>query len=385
MMWKTFGGFAVLGVFLGLGMSCDDTGADAPQQPDPEEDAGDDVGADAEDDASGDAGDNHDEKFAEGVMPEALKNGGYFDSTFINHAGDRIYFLHSIFSPKVLDGDSTPEQCLHLQAPQLPGHITAPDLEWNTDLYYVEWDGSVWSEPVNLGAPINTLGMECCVWLNADDTEIIFNRVSDLDGDGVDGDLGLSPTGNYIATRADRNSPWSDPVPLPGDYGTGAQTSTQYRHDIEKVPSGNLYLWEWFENGDNLLRFGERIGGTDADPVYASPVTIEGSTNFETQIWVNDTETRIVFNHRQPNGETELYTRSRATSADPWGAPETVLTPGFADSTGSTIWGEPSFDHSEAFMIFTRFNSSEPNCFTPELMYSAGDAEAGFSAPRVLN
>jgi hypothetical protein len=323
-------------------------------------------------------------QFGDCVMPESMNAGGYIDSTFINKAGDRIYFIHSIFSPSVLDGHSSPAKCSHVEAEQLPGHTTISGLEWNTDIYYVEWNGTVWSDPINLGAPINSLGMECCMWLNDDETEIIFNVVSDLDGDGVDGDIDLAPSGNYIATRTDRDSEWNTPVALPGVYGVEEQQG-QYRHDIHKPPSGNLYLWERFNNDDQLLRFGELIGGTDNEPIYADPITIEGSTNYETQIWVNDEETRLIFDHREGNGETELYTRTRETMNDSWGGATTVTTTGFADSKGSSIWGEPSFDQTEGFMIFTRFDTDDSNCLTPDLMYSLGDADSGFSIPIVLN
>ena len=136
-------------------------------------------------------------QFTDCVMPESLHIGGYIDSTFINKSGDRLYFIHSIFSPSVLSGQSTPRRCEYLQAEQLSGHVTTDGLEWATDIYYVEWDGESWSDPVNVGEPVNTLGMECCMWLNDDETEIIYNTVSDLDGDGEDEDLGLPPTGNY--------------------------------------------------------------------------------------------------------------------------------------------------------------------------------------------
>ena len=196
---------------------------------------------------------------------------------------------------------------------------------------------------------------------------------------------GLPPTGNYRATRADRNSPWSDPVPLPDDYGVGTQTRAQYRHGMHKVPSGNLYLWEWFANVDNLLRFGERTGGSDEAPTYAPPITIPGSTNFETQIWANDAETRLIYNHREADGETQLHTRTRATVDAPWGPATVVDTAGFADEMGRAIWGEPSFDHSESFMMFVRFSSNDYACFTPEIMYSAGTPISGFAPPVVLN
>ena len=193
-------------------------------------------------------------RFTEDAMPAALQSGGYIDSIFINKAANRIYFTHSILSPSVLNGSASAEQCKHTEAPPLKGQITAPGLEWNSDLYYVEWIGEKWSEPINLGERINTLGMECCIWLNDDETEIIFYTKSDLDKDGADGDLGLPATGNYRATRTDRNAQWSIPKPLPGDYGTSNQIDNE-RHDNHKTPSGNLYFWEQFSNKEQLLRF----------------------------------------------------------------------------------------------------------------------------------
>ena len=389
----------IVGVILGVGLvGCDSGASEGVEEgsvdvvePGPSED----VLGGSEDAETGSGGDvqlrSEDvpgvevDRFSPGVMPESLKGGGYIDSPFINKAGDRIYFIHSIFSPRVLDGSAAPDECSHVQVPQLPGHATTPGLEWNTDIYYVEWNGAQWAEPTNLGAPINSLGMECCMWLNDDETELIFNRVSDLDGDGKDGDMGLSPTGNYIATRADRNASWSEPVPLPGAYGIQSQTTTEYRHDIHKAPSGNLYLWEKFNNGDILLRFGARTGGTYSDPIYADPVTINGSTNYETQVWVNDSETQLVFNHRQANGETDLYTQKRATKDEPWEPATAVSLTGFTDSNGSAIWGEPSFDQSENFMVFVRFDTTEAKCWTPVLMVSPGNISSGFSTPTTLN
>ena len=268
----------------------------------------------------------------------------------------------------------------------LPGHTTISGMEWNTDLYYAEWDGSKWSEPINLGETINSLGMECCIWLNDDEAEIIYNTTSDLDGDGVDGDLGVRATGNYRATRANRDAPWSEPVAMPGEYGTEGQGEVAvWRNDIEKVPSGNLYLWERTLDGENLLVFGERIGGTDQEPTYAPPVNIDGTTDSETQIWVNEAETRMVFNHREASGETALYTRSRASIEDDWGESSTVSTPGFADSEGNNIWGEPSFDRSEEFILMTRFNTIDSDCWTPDLILSWGDVESGFDGVTNLN
>ena len=121
------------------------------------------------------------------------------------------------------------------------------------------------------------------------------------------------------------------------------------------------------------------------DSVYADPAHIDGTTNYESQVWVNAEETRLVFNHRDASANTSLYARERASTTEPWGDSLTVSTTGFADSAGNNIWGEPSFDHTQNFMLLTRFNTSDAACWSPDLMVSFGDISNGFSAPTVLN
>jgi hypothetical protein len=140
------------------------------------------------------------DRFAASSMQQVLGGSGYIDSIFLTKDASRLSFTRSIFRPLVLLG-VTPPACCPVAAPW-PGQVSAPGLEWNTDLYYVEWNGAAWSSPVNVGTGVNTLGIECCVWVNDDETEIIFYRDTDLDGDGSDEDLGLPATGTYVATRA---------------------------------------------------------------------------------------------------------------------------------------------------------------------------------------
>ena len=155
--------------------------------------------------------------------------GGYIDSIFINSAGDRIYFLHSKYSVNDMMNGTT----IYPTVDPLPGQTLGAGLDWNTDLYYIEWTGSSWSTPINLGSAldgtaVNSLGNECCEWLNETETEIIFYR----DNFGIPA---LGTRGNFRATRATRNDPWSTTVLLPGDYGSGNQNPpTLYRHDIQK-------------------------------------------------------------------------------------------------------------------------------------------------------
>jgi hypothetical protein len=329
-------------------------------------------------------GPSENQKFTSGILPSSLKNGGYIDSVFMTESGERIYFIHSIYSPNVLNGSSSVATCSDYTVSALTGQIYVPGIEWNTDIYYVEWKGSSWSEPVNVGSPVNSIAMECCIWLNDDETEMIFNRMTDLDGDGTADDLGTGPTGNFRTTRSSKDQAWGTPFALPGEYGTVSQSNTVYRHDIHKTPSGNLYLWQKDETGDSLLLFGERNGGTNESPIYNSPVFIPGTTHEDTQIWANDQETEIVYNHRLA-GQTDLYRMLRDTTADAWQTPEQIPLTNFEDNSGNRIWGEPTFDQTQGFMIFIRFDTQNPACYLPDIMYAPGNTNDGFSDPIKLN
>lgn len=325
------------------------------------------------------------DKFSMGVLPESLKGGGYIDSVFISKGGSRIYFTHSIYPPNVLNGSSSPDTCVNGTVPALEGQVSAPGVEWNSDLYEVSWTGSSWSEPVNLGPEINSLGMECCVWVNDDETELIFYRGTDLDGDGEDGDLGTTASGNYRSTRASSANPWGTPEPLHGVYGTDSQSASIYRHDIHMVESGNYYLWEKNAEGESRLLFGEQTDGTANNvPIYLDPMLISGSVNEDTQVWVNENETELLYNHRT-NAQTELRKMVRANTSEPWSTPQVVPTGGFEDGAGNLIWGEPTLDSTEEFMLFIRFDSTDAECYLPDVMWAEGDTENGFYSPVKLN
>jgi hypothetical protein len=312
-------------------------------------------------------------KFDAAMLPD-LKP--YVDSVFITKNGNRIYFLHSIYAPLVMNGTSLPGACP--TGRQLPDHITVPGLEWNSDLYYIEWSGSNWSSPVNLGSQINTFGNECCIWLNDAETETIFYRGTDLDGDGVSGDLGLPPSGNYQAFRTDKNAAWGPATALSGTYGVTNQANSNYRHDIHKVPSNNYYLWERDAGGNKRLLFGVWNGLS-----YDAPTLIPGSVHEDTQIWAADDERTIVYNHRT-GVTTDLYQMKRASSADPWSAPAQITTVGFEDPIGGRVWGEPAFDSSLSYMLYVRFNTADTSCWSADLMYAPGNLTDGFGPPITL-
>jgi len=263
----------------------------------------------------------------------------------------------------------------------LPGQTLGAGLDWNTDLYYIEWNGSSWSAPINLGSAfdgtaVNSLGNECCEWLNGTETEIIFYR------DSFD-NAALGPRGNFRSTRATRNDPWSTPILLPGDYGSENQSSTVYRHDIHKTASGDLYLWEHDNSLPNKgrLLFGKWNGsGWDAQVIIAGTDSIDD----ETQPWVSHDELTLLFNRRGSSGDTALMRMSRASTSDPWGNLVSVSLQNFADSTGNLIWGEPTLPSTENYMLFIRFNTDQLP-WKAQMMYSDGNLVQGYKTPIPIN
>jgi hypothetical protein len=301
---------------------------------------------------------------------------GYTDSVFLNAAGDRLYFAHSFLTVTDFLGVTSNQP----HGVTLPGQTVGAGLDYNTDLYYVEWIGSAWSAPINLGsaidgAKINSLGNECCVWLDDSETEIVFYRDNfDLPA--------LGPRGNFRATRADRDAAWGTPVLLPGRYGSVDQSASRYRHDLQKTASGDLYLWEK-DGGASTLQYGrsDGHGGNDA------PATIPGmealGVQHHTQPWVSRDERTLLFNTRT-TGDTTLSRMTRPDRCTSWRGLTTVPTTGFGDPGGVAVWGEPTFSRSENYMLFVRFDTSQTG-WPAQIMFTEGLPGTAFQAPVKLN
>ena len=319
--------------------------------------------------------------FQKGVFSSQLR-GGYVDSHFLSHDGMSYYFMYTPWTVSEMMSISPPGTCP--KGPALEGHNTAEGLEWNTDLYVMKWEGTRWSAPKNLGPNINSLALECCVWVSDDETEMVFGRASDFDGDGKGGDLGLPVSGEYGSTRHNKDSPWVKAVAMEGKYGplgTGKVGSINLQvTDLLKTPSKNIYGWETNAEGKDRLIFGKWNGtGNDA------PVVIPGSEHADTQVWVSNDELTMLYNHREENSNTTLRKMTRTSVNEPWSAPVTVPTKGFEDSKGATVWGEPTFTADGSSMLFVRFNTTNPKCWASEIMRVKGNFVDGYSAPELLN
>ena len=292
---------------------------------------------------------------------------GYIDSPFIVPDGSTLYFIHSVVSTKdILTGNPDARPVTDF----LPGHQGQDGpYWWNTDIYvsHRNPDGT-WGKPQNLGPPINTEHMECCVWVNQDQTVLIFTRESVNDP---------SQSGSFISRRNSKNEPWGNPQRLPGilgDYQTYGFT------DFHLSPAGNLYFWAK-TTGDGVLYWARNLGPNSWSNPAPLPQNFQTSLD-ETQPWVNDSETIIYFNRRGEDGNTELWTSTRTDPSVPWGTPQRVSVLGFADENGYRIWGEPSFTH-DGKMFFVRFNTATKD-WDAELMFADQNADGRYGPPEKL-
>jgi len=294
---------------------------------------------------------------------------GYTDSIFINAAGDRVYFTHSFLTTTDFLGVTSNQP----HGETLPGQTVGAGIDYNTDLYYIEWNGTAWSVPINLsgaidGTKINSLGNECCVWLDDSETEIIFYRDTfDLPA--------LGPRGNFRASRTDRNAQWGTPVLLPGSYGSEDQSTVRHRHDLQKTASGDLYLWE--KDGDtSTLLYGssDGLGGNSAPTLIPGMEALGAQHN--TQPWISRDELTLLFNTRTA-GDTTLNRMTRPDRCTKFGNLTSVPTVGFGDPSGVAVWGEPTLSRSENYMLFIRFDTSQVG-WPAQVMFSKGGPATGF-------
>lgn len=108
-----------------------------------------------------------------------------------------------------------------------------------TDLYYSDWDGHAWAEPVNLGPAINSANNEADLALSRDGNTIIFPATR---ADSIAGSTDL-----YVTRRV--NGAWSPPENLGPRVNTpGTDTCPWLGHD-----GHTLYLnsdWEGLLQGE---------------------------------------------------------------------------------------------------------------------------------------
>lgn len=97
------------------------------------------------------------------------------------------------------------------------------------DLYMSDQRGAFWSDPVNVGQPINSKENEACPSMTTDGTTMYFMRCTRMDG------LKASGCRILVATRKTPSHPWQAPVELPAEINTGNSQTPRIMGDSETL------------------------------------------------------------------------------------------------------------------------------------------------------
>jgi hypothetical protein len=96
------------------------------------------------------------------------------------------------------------------------------------DICSSEWKGTVWANPVNLAAPINSKGHEACPSLTPDGRFLYFMRCAKMTQNKAEG------CKLFKATKKS-NGQWDEPVELPETINTGNSQAPRIMADAETL------------------------------------------------------------------------------------------------------------------------------------------------------
>ncbi|MBP7053520.1 MAG: protein kinase [Phycisphaerae bacterium] len=165
----------------------------------------------------------------------------------------------------------------------------------------------VWSEPVNLGPPVNTSDFEGFQSISSDGLELYFSRGSTDHGD------------IYVAVRSSPEDQWQAPVRLPASINseTGQDWGAVPSFDgltlcwISTRPGGPGGMDIWFVR--RPVPRGEWSGCPEPLPPPVNSPALEGRK-------CTSADERILFFQRPDVGES-LYVSIRESKTDPWSSP----------------------------------------------------------------
>jgi len=164
-----------------------------------------------------------------------------------------------------------------------------------------------WSEPVNLGPPVNTSDFEGFQSISSDGLELYFSRGSTDHGDV------------YVAVRSSPEELWQTPVKLPAninsetgqDWGAVPSFDGLTLYWISTRPGGPGGMDIWFVH--RPVPEGEWLGCPEPLPPPINSPALEGRKCVSA-------DERILFFQR-PDVGGSLYVATRQSKTDPWSSP----------------------------------------------------------------
>lgn len=96
------------------------------------------------------------------------------------------------------------------------------------DLWFSEWKGTAWSEPVNFGSPVNSKMHDVCPSVTTDGNTMYFMRCEKTDQN-------KSENCKLFSINKKSNGQWSDAIELPSNINTGNSQSPRIMADGETL------------------------------------------------------------------------------------------------------------------------------------------------------
>lgn len=96
------------------------------------------------------------------------------------------------------------------------------------DILVSELKGATWTEPINLGLPVNSRSHEACPSLTADETALYFMRCDKMDQKGAE-------ACKLFVSRKSRLGKWEEPEELPDYINTGNSQTPRILGDNETL------------------------------------------------------------------------------------------------------------------------------------------------------
>ncbi len=96
------------------------------------------------------------------------------------------------------------------------------------DLYSSQFNGTTWSEPVNIGLPINSKSNESCPSISVDGNTMYFTRCDKMDYQKAEG------CHIFVVTKK-ANGLWDNPIELPAAINTGNSQTPRIMGDSESL------------------------------------------------------------------------------------------------------------------------------------------------------
>ena len=233
------------------------------------------------------------------------------------------------------------------------------------DLWVSDLKGKTWSDPQNMGAPINTKSNEACASLTTDGNTMYFMRCDKMDQQKAD-------NCRLMVVRKKSNGQWEEPTELPASINTGNSQTPRIMADGEtlifasnKMSGGkggmDLYVTR-LKNGSWSTPVALDFVNTAADDQYVSASGLGRYLLKDTKgARKNEIMEYLIPGELRPRGMMKLEGKVADAAGAPTGAYITITD---INNGKATYTGRPNADGS--FLVYLMEGTTYEMAVDPE-------------------